>query len=130
MQVGLPEKAGGNRTPGTPRFTETAGLGLVRPHAEPQMFANRELQAKITGGRNVWSAKREEQINCGTPAPNSSDGQQLGESRLIFSSGKPREIEYAAVDHPGEMAGISHLLTAKPARPKGCIVEREIGLRR
>ena len=56
------------------------------------MFANRDLQAKITGGPNVWSAKREEQINFGTPAPNSSDGQQLGQSRLIFGSGKPREI--------------------------------------
>ena len=46
MQIGLPEKAGRDRPPGSPRFTAKPQLGLGGPRPEIQTFGDRKLQAE------------------------------------------------------------------------------------
>jgi hypothetical protein len=60
MEVGLPEKAGGYRAPGSPRFAEAAHLDLVRPTTDAQMSADRDLETQIAGWPNVPSSECEE----------------------------------------------------------------------
>src|SRR5208282_770976 len=66
----------------------------------------------------------------GAPPPDSPEGQQLGEGSLILGSAEPDEIEFAVIDHFGEIAGIAHLLAAEAAGAEGGVIDGEKRFRR
>ena len=80
------------------------------------MIAKRDLQTQIGSRPNIGSAEREEQIDLGAPSPDSPEGQQFGEGSLVLGGVEPGEIEFAAVNPRGKVAGISHLLPAETTR--------------
>jgi hypothetical protein len=93
------------------------------------MLPDRNLQTEIGGGPNIRPSQRKEQVDFGAPPPDTSDRQELGERGLVIRRGKPNEIERAAGDHLGEMARISHFLSAEAARAVRRVIEGEEPLR-
>ena len=93
------------------------------------MVPYRNLQTEIGGGPNIRPSQRKEQIDFGAPPSDTSNRQELGERSLVIRRGKPNEIERAAGDHLGEMARISHFLSAEAARAERRVIEGEEPLR-
>src|SRR4051794_3209071 len=68
LQIGLPEQAGGDRTPGLPGVADLPQRGLARPLSQLEAFGHPELQSEIAGRPNIAPAEREDQVDLGAPA--------------------------------------------------------------
>ena len=130
VQVGLPEKAGGDRAPGPPSLGERAQFAFKRTRFETKPVGYRDLQTKIGGRPDIRPPQREYQIDFGAPPSDALERQQLGHGSLVVGASEADKIERAAGDQLGEMAGIAHLLAAEATGAKGRIVECQKGCRR
>jgi Protein of unknown function (DUF1499) len=130
VQVGLPEKAGGDRAPRPPSLGERAQFAFKRTRFETEPVGYRDLQTKIGGRPDIRPPQREYQIDFSTPPSDALERQQLGHGSLVVGASEADKIERAAGDQLGEMAGIARLLAAEATGAKGRIVESKKGFGR
>src|SRR5712692_9057866 len=109
MEIGLPEEAGRDRTPGLPRLADLPQRRLARALGETHAFLEPELQPEVAGGPDIGPPEREDQVDLGAPPSDALEANEGGEGIGIGGGGERGEIELAAGDSRGQPAGIIRL---------------------
>jgi hypothetical protein len=109
----VPQHAGGDGTPRTPRTRDATDTVGARRCAQPFDFAHRGNEREIARRPDIGTAQRHKEIDVRGPCTDASELDERGARAVVIETSQGVRIELARDDRLRELSDIGALLTRK-----------------